>query len=185
MLFLWLLISNSSGTSLFNCYLSYRKINCWNWCQNHFCMLNATDLTSRSSGKKQLEYVTNVFSNSKERNMLSFWDKHFNCKANSVFKLSCNQPIHLYLKKNIHTCGNRYCVQRVELKLLHATRHKLYVWWNKNACFNHYHACNLSKRMLVNLANMIYRSWAGNRFWLSVSASNRFWLFMGTIYESV
>jgi len=91
-------------------------------------MLNATDLTSRSSGKKQLEYVTNVFSNSKERNMLSFWDKHFNCKANSVFKLSCNQPIHLYLKKNIHTCGNRYCVQRVELKLLHATRHKLYVW---------------------------------------------------------
>lgn len=78
-------------------------------------MINATDLTSRSSGKKQLEYVT-VFSNSKERKMLPFWDKHFNCKWQFSVQSLVNQPIHLYLKKNVYNRGNRSCVQKGSTK---------------------------------------------------------------------
>lgn len=175
MLFLWLLISNSSGTTLLNCYLFCSKISCWNWCQNHFCMINAADLTRRSSGKKQLWYVTNVFSNSNNRNMLDFWDEHFNFQMNSMLKSLYKQPLQLYLRKNIHTCGNRYCVQKGWIEAF------MYNWaeiaclvetmaWLKQKCLFQslpcLQICQKKKAVKSSKYVIIYRSSAGNRFWL-------------------
>ena len=165
MLFLWLLISNSSGTTLLNCYL---------FC-NHFCMINAADLTRRSSGKKQLWYVTNVFSNSNNRNMLDFWDEHFNFQMNSMLKSLYKQPLQLYLRKNIHTCGNRYCVQKGWIEAF------MYNWaeiaclvetmaWLKQKCLFQSLPClqiwKKKKAVKSSKYVIIYRSSAGNRFWL-------------------
>lgn len=151
MLFLLFLISNSSSISLLNCYLSCSKISCWNRCQNHFCMINATDLTNTSSGKKQLEYV----SNGKDGNMLSFWDKHFNCKVNSVFKLLCNWPIHFYLKKSINACGNKYCVQKGWTKGFICNQTEIACLVKQKYLLRSLPCLQFVKRMLVYLANML------------------------------
>lgn len=151
MLFLSFLISDLSSISLLNCYLSYSKINCWNRFQNNFCMINATELSNTSSGKKQLEYLTN----GNDRNMLSFWDKHFHCKVNSMFKLLCNWPIHFFLKKSINACGHKYCVQKGLTKCFICNQTEIAYLVKQKCLLRSLPRLQFVKRILVNLANML------------------------------
>lgn len=128
-------------------------------------LTSLVDQAAKSSWNMRL-----MFSLIAKRETCSFRDKHFNCKMNSVFKLLCNQPVHLYLKRNIHTCGSRQRIRKGGTKALRCNQTEIACLLKQNRLLQSLPCLQFVNKNVGKSSKYVtvHRSRAGDRFSLFV-----------------